>query len=96
MKGEITRKYPVPYSKSMTRQQVTGYDRSSLLGRIVLAWDTSPKPSEPEGHGLLIPKLQRDLKASNVKQKKEPQPRGLGFTNFTPEALRMLPVEAAS
>ncbi len=34
MKGEITRKYPVPYPKSMTRKQVTGYDRSSLLGTI--------------------------------------------------------------
>jgi hypothetical protein len=32
MKGEITRKYLVPYPKSMTGKQVTGYDRSSLLG----------------------------------------------------------------
>ena len=55
MKGEITRKYPVPYSKSMTRKQVTGYDRSSLLGRIGLAanWDTRQRRRTPEGHGLL-------------------------------------------
>ena len=32
MKGEITRKYLVPYPKSMTGKQVTGYERSSLLG----------------------------------------------------------------
>jgi hypothetical protein len=34
MKGEITRKYLVHYSKSMTGKQVTGYERSSLLGNV--------------------------------------------------------------
>jgi len=48
MKGEITRKYPVHYAKSMTRKQVTGYDRSSLLGRIGLEAGAEMAPTPPD------------------------------------------------
>lgn len=48
MKGEITRKYLVPYPKSMTGKQVTGYDRSSLLGGR-LAFRIGKGKKEPGG-----------------------------------------------
>ena len=44
MKGEITRKYLVHYPKSMIGKQVTGYDRSSLLGGCIL-----PRVQDGEG-----------------------------------------------
>ena len=46
MKGEITRKYLVHYPKSMIGKQVTGYDRSSLLGGCIL-------PRVQDGEGAL-------------------------------------------
>jgi len=68
------------------------------LGRIGLAadWDTRQRRRTPEGHGLLNTKRRAPLMTSGATSKKEPRRRWPGFTNFTPEALRMLPVEAVS
>jgi len=80
----------------MTRKQVTGYDRSSLLGGFVLVPDSRLRPhrSTPEGHGLPNMKLLDDLWYDQ--QKRTPAFIGRGPLNFTPEALRMLPVEVVS